>query len=384
VTAQFIAESADGAFVRQPNRFTDRITRDSTRWPVEPGRYRLIWSRACPWAHRAVIVRGLLGLQNAISVGTLDPVRDERGWRFAEPDPVLGITYLAEAYRATDPGYTGRVTVPALVDTRSGRVVTNDFPQITLDLSTEWVDFHRPDAPDLYPVDLRPDLDALMRDIYTDVNNGVYRAGFATSQAAYEAAYDALFARLDALEERLSDDRRYLMGDRLTEACFQSSCPGGSDPFIRWTYDAVGNRLTEARPSGTTSYTYNAADELTGAGSTSYTYDSNGNAPDQAAAMKRLAALQMGDPRGYIEDASFVKVREVSVAYNLPKRLASQLGPLKSFQVQLSGRNLLTLSGYTGLDPEVSNFGNQPIGRNYDVTPYPPSRTYWLSVTAGI
>ena len=117
---------------------------------------------------------------------------------------------------------------------------------------------------------------------------------------------------------------------------------------------------------------------------TTLAYDSNGNAPDQAAAMKRLAALQMGDPRGYIEDASFVKVREVSVAYNLPKRLASQLGPLKSFQVQLSGRNLLTLSGYTGLDPEVSNFGNQPIGRNYDVTPYPPSRTYWLSVTAGI
>ena len=218
MTAQFIAESADGAFVRQPNRFTDRITRDSTRWPVEPGRYRLIWSRACPWAHRAVIVRGLLGLQNAISVGTLDPVRDERGWRFAEPDPVLGITYLAEAYRATDPGYTGRVTVPALVDTRSGRVVTNDFPQITLDLSTEWVDFHRPDAPDLYPVDLRPELDALMAGIYTDLNNGVYRAGFATGQESYEAAYDAVFARLDALEERLSDDRRYLMGDRLTEA----------------------------------------------------------------------------------------------------------------------------------------------------------------------
>ncbi len=229
MSAQFVAESTGGAFVRQANRFTDRITRDSTvppgggpdehgRWPVEAGRYRLVWSRACPWAHRAVIVRGLLGLQDAISLGTVDPIRDERGWRFAEPDPVLGITFLAEAYRATDPAYPGRVTVPVLVDTHSGRVVTNDFPRITLDLSTEWVDLHRPGAPDLYPADLRPELDALMREIYTDLNNGVYRAGFATAQAAYEAAYGAVFARLDALEGRLSDGRRYLTGDRLTEA----------------------------------------------------------------------------------------------------------------------------------------------------------------------
>jgi putative glutathione S-transferase len=231
--AQFSAETRAGTFVRQPNRFTGRVTRDSTsprgggpdeqgRWPVEPGRYRLIWSRACPWAHRAVIVRGLLGLDDAISLGTVDPVRDERGWRFTlDPDgrdPVLGVAFLADAYRATDPAYTGRVTVPTIVDTISGQVVTNDYPQITLDFSTEWVDLHRPGAPNLYPADLRPELDPLMRDIYTDVNNGVYRAGFATGQHAYEAAYDALFARLDVLEERLSDGRRYLMGDRLTEA----------------------------------------------------------------------------------------------------------------------------------------------------------------------
>ena len=113
-------------------------------------------------------------------------------------------------------------------------------------------------------------------------------------------------------------------------------------------------------------------------------YDSNGNAPDQAAAMQRLATLKTGDPRPYIEDGSFVKIREISVAYTLPKRLISQLGPLKNLQLQLSGRNLLTFTGYDGLDPEVSNFGNQPIGRNFDVTPYPPSRTYWFSVTAGI
>ena len=117
---------------------------------------------------------------------------------------------------------------------------------------------------------------------------------------------------------------------------------------------------------------------------TTQAYDSNGNAPDQAAAAKRLAAQKMNDPRPYIEDGSFVKVREISVAYNLPKRLATQLGPLRSLQFSVSGRNLLTFTGYTGLDPEVSNFGNQPIGRNIDVTPYPPSRTFWFSVTAGI
>ena len=230
---QFATEQRAGQFVRQANRFTDRITRDSDaapgegpdergRWPVEPGRYRLVWSRACPWAHRAVIVRALLGLTGAISLATVDPIRDERGWRFTlDPDgrdPVLGIALLSEAYRAADPFYDSRVTVPAIVDTRSGRVVTNDFPQLTLDLSTEWADLHAPGAPDLYPEGDRPALDALMGDVYTDVNNGVYRAGFATDQESYEDAYDRLFARLDALEERLADGRRYLMGDRLTEA----------------------------------------------------------------------------------------------------------------------------------------------------------------------
>ena len=171
--AQFSAEtSGGGAFVRQPNRFTGRVTADSTsppgggpdeqgRWPLEAGRYRLIWCRACPWAHRARIVRGLLGLDEAISLGTVDPIRDERGWRFTlDPDgfdPALGIGFLSEAYLATDPDYTGRVTVPALVDTLTGRVVTNDYPQLTLDLSTEWRRLHAPDAPDLYPVALRPE-----------------------------------------------------------------------------------------------------------------------------------------------------------------------------------------------------------------------------------
>ena len=123
-----------------------------------------------------------------------------------------------EAYRAADPSFADRVTVPAIVDTLSGRVVTNDYPQITLDLSTEWVAHHRAGAPDLYPMAQRCEIDAVMLEIYTDLNNGVYLAGFAASQEAYEAGYDAVFRRLDALEDRLSDGRRFLLGDCLSEA----------------------------------------------------------------------------------------------------------------------------------------------------------------------
>ncbi|MEV7226457.1 glutathione S-transferase C-terminal domain-containing protein [Polymorphospora sp. 2-325] len=231
--AQFTRETGSGGeFVRQPNRFTDRITADSQsppgggpdsrgRWPVEPGRYRLVWCRACPWAHRARIVLGLLGLDEVISVGTVDPIRDEAGWRFTLDeggrDPVLGVEFLAEVYRATDPDYAGRVTVPALVDTVTGRVVTNDYPQITLDFGTQWRAYQRPGAPDLYPEALRPELDALMAEIFRDVNNGVYRCGFAVTQQAYDEAFTNLFARLDLLSQRLTG-QRYLMGDTITEA----------------------------------------------------------------------------------------------------------------------------------------------------------------------
>jgi putative glutathione S-transferase len=232
--AQFAAEAGRrGEFVRQPNRFTGRITLDSAsgpgegpdsrgRWPVEPGRYRLVVSLACPWAHRSVIVRRLLGLEEAISLAVVDPVRDERGWRFwlddGHRDPVLGLEFLAEAYHRTDPEYAGRVTVPAIVDTRTGLVVTNDYPQITLDLSTQWGAFHRAGAPELLPAGpaARAEHDALVDEIYRDVNNGVYRAGFATDQGAYEEAYDRLFARLDVLSERL-EGRRYLMGPAISE-----------------------------------------------------------------------------------------------------------------------------------------------------------------------
>ncbi len=222
-TAQFSRETGrSGEFKRQGNRFTDRITADgSSGWPVEPGRYRLVWSRACPWAHRSRIVLRLLGLEDVISLATVDPIRDERGWRFTLDeggrDPVLGIELLSEAYLRTDPTYEGRVTVPALIDVPSGRVVSNDYSRITLDLSTEWTEHHAPDAPQLYPEHLRAEIDAVNADVYRDINNGVYRCGFAGSQDAYEEAHDGLFARLDELEQRLSG-QRYLVGDQLTEA----------------------------------------------------------------------------------------------------------------------------------------------------------------------
>lgn len=211
-----------GAFVRDVNYITTRITADGADgYPVEPGRYRLIAARACPWANRTLIVRRLLGLEEALSVGFPGPLHDERSWRFhldpGDRDPVLGIEWLRDAYEKRFPGYPRGITVPAIVDVPTGEVVTNDYAQMTLDLSTEWTAHHRPGAPELYPEHLRDEMDELMDDIYRDVNNGVYRAGFAQDQGSYQEAYSALFTRLDRLSERL-ERRRYLMGDTITEA----------------------------------------------------------------------------------------------------------------------------------------------------------------------
>jgi putative glutathione S-transferase len=179
-------------------------------------------SLACPWAHRAIIVRRLLGLEEVVSMSVVDPVRDERGWAFRDgpghgPDPVCGFAFLSEAYLRTDPSYTGRYTVPCLWDRERGRLVTNNYPDITVDFETAFAAFHAPGAPDLYPAALRAEVDAVNEAVYADVNNGVYRAGFATTQAAYDEAVRALFARLDWLEARLAG-RRYLVGGQLTEA----------------------------------------------------------------------------------------------------------------------------------------------------------------------
>ncbi|TQS40177.1 glutathione S-transferase family protein [Cryptosporangium phraense] len=209
----------DGEFERAPSHFTDRI--GTGDWPLEAGRYRLVVSRACPWASRAVIVRRLLGLESALSMAVADPIQDSRSWRFTldpgDRDPVLGIRYLGEAYAARDASYSGGISVPAIVDVPSGRLVTNDYPEITLNLELEWAPLHRPGAPSLYPEALRDEIDAVNEDVFRDVNNGVYMAGFATRQRAYSRVVARLFARLDALESRLSS-QRYLVGDTITEA----------------------------------------------------------------------------------------------------------------------------------------------------------------------
>lgn len=209
-------------FTRDTNYISTRITADGRDgYPVEPGRYRLIVARACPWANRAIIVRRLLGLEDVLSIGFCGPTHDQRSWTFdLDPggvDPVLKIPRLQDAYFKRDPDYPKGITVPAIVDVPTGAVVTNDFAQMTLDLSTEWTAYHRDGAPQLYPEHLRDEIDSVAKRVYTEVNNGVYRCGFAGSQEAYDAAYDRLFTALDWLSERLSG-QRYLVGDTITEA----------------------------------------------------------------------------------------------------------------------------------------------------------------------
>ncbi|MFF4791643.1 glutathione S-transferase family protein [Streptomyces sp. NPDC001276] len=210
------------AFKRSRSHFADRITADGRDgWPVEAGRYRLVVSRACPWASRSLVSRRLLGLEDAVSLAVVDPIQDDRSWRFTLDtdgrDPVLGIRFLSEAYDRRETGYPGGVSVPAVVDVPSGELVTNDFQQITLDLATEWSALHRPGAPDLYPRTRRDEIDTVMAEVYEDVNNGVYRAGFATDQEGYEAACAGVFRRLELLASRLAG-QRYLVGDTITEA----------------------------------------------------------------------------------------------------------------------------------------------------------------------
>lgn len=214
-------------FKRDTAYISDRIVKDGRKiegiqtWPVEAGRYRLVVSYACPWANRAIISRRLLGLENVISMGVAGPTHDQRSWTFdldpGQVDPVLGYERLQQAYFARFPDYPKGITVPAIVEEETKMVVTNDFPFITLDFATEWTEFHRPGAPDLYPEALRDEMDEVMRHIYTEINNGVYRCGFAGSQESYDAAYDRLFAALDQVSQRL-ETRRYLMGDSITEA----------------------------------------------------------------------------------------------------------------------------------------------------------------------
>jgi putative glutathione S-transferase len=214
--------SPTGAFTRDQNYITTRITADGRDgFPVQPGRYRLVVSLACPWAHRTIIVRRLLGLENVLSMAVAGPTHDARSWTFdLDPgghDPVLGIERLQQAYFARFPGYGRGITVPAIVDIPTGQVVTNDYAQMTLDLSTQWRAQHRSGAPELYPEDRRAEIGEVDRVVFADVNNGVYRCGFASTQEAYESAYQRLLDRLDWLSARL-ESQRYLVGDTITEA----------------------------------------------------------------------------------------------------------------------------------------------------------------------
>jgi putative glutathione S-transferase len=209
-------------FSRPAYPFQGRVTADgSSGYPAEAGRYHLYISWACPWAQRTAIVRKLLGLEDVISLSVVDPVRDSRGWAFREGDghgldPVNGFSFLREAYDATEPGYDGHISVPVFWDKQAGAIVSNNFPDITIDMDTQFGRWADPQVR-LYPAELRPEIDEINQVVYTAVNNGVYRCGFATTQQAYHEAVTDLFGVLDRLEGRLAS-RRYLTGPTLTEA----------------------------------------------------------------------------------------------------------------------------------------------------------------------
>ena len=228
-SAQFPEENAeDGAFERQEDAFRDWVRADgSTPYPPVSGRYHLYVSLACPWAHRTLIVRHLKRLESVIGVTVVDPVRDERGWAFRDGpgfshDPVNGFKFLSEAYLASDQKFRGRWTVPVLWDKQTKRIVNNSEDDLCRMFNSEFP-AGVPGTPDLFPADLAGPQAALSEQIYERINNGVYRAGFATTQAAYEAGARDVFAMLDQLDSRLAD-RRYLFGDRMVETDWRMFC----------------------------------------------------------------------------------------------------------------------------------------------------------------
>jgi len=220
--AQFPKEqTGEGEFKRQADAFRGWVTEDgSSGYPAAKNRYHLYVSWACPWAHRTIIVRKLKKLEDVIGMTAVDPIRDNRGWAFRDglghsPDPINQFKFLSEAYKATVPNYQGRVTVPVLWDKETKRVVSNSDDDIMRMLNHAFNRFTDSKL-DFYPEDLRPEIDRLNDFIYENVNDGVYQAGFATSQKVYEDAVRRLFGALDTLETRLAN-QRYLLGSRLVE-----------------------------------------------------------------------------------------------------------------------------------------------------------------------
>ena len=229
-----VSRTKDGHFVRPATRFRNWVTPDGSPGPTgedgfeaEPGRYHLYVSLACPWAHRTVIFRKLKGLENAIGLSVVSPEMGREGWTF---DKATGSTgdaaneksKLSEIYVLADPRYTGRVSVPVLWDTKLKTIVNNESSEIIRMLNSAF-DAHTNVHTDFYPEELRAEIDRLNDRIYANVNNGVYRAGFATTQEAYEEAFRNLFATLDDLDEILTD-HRYLVGNTLTEADWRLFC----------------------------------------------------------------------------------------------------------------------------------------------------------------
>ena len=212
-----------GEFKRDETTFRDWIRDDeAARFQPEPDRYHLYISRACPWAHRVALVRSLMGLEDAISMDIVDPHRIDQGWEFAPEKPdctedsIFGADYLRTVYAEADPAYTGRVTVPVLWDRKRETIVNNESAELMRMLPEAFGRYATRDV-DLYPESLRPEIDDVVTEIYQPINNGVYRAGFADTQAAYEAAIEDLFGALDRWDQHLAD-RRFLVGDQPTVA----------------------------------------------------------------------------------------------------------------------------------------------------------------------
>jgi len=229
MSAQFPEEQSEtGEFARQEDAFRDWVSADgSTGFSAVGGRYHLYVSLACPWASRTVIVRELMGLQQAISMSVIDPIRDGRGWAFRHGpgytiDPVNGFEFLSEAYVQSDPSFKGRVTVPVLWDKDLNRIVNNSEDDICRMLSEQFGALTSSEV-DLFPAEIADEQAALSEMIYEKVNNGVYKAGFATTQESYNKAFEELFVALDVLENRLGANR-FLFGDRIVESDWRLFC----------------------------------------------------------------------------------------------------------------------------------------------------------------
>ncbi len=212
-----LAASLSGEYVRPSSTFRDWIRAgDGPGFPALPGRYHLYVARACPWCHRTMIARVAKRLENIISISYVEPFVFDHGWTFSQPDPLTGVRYIHELYTQADPLYTGRATVPVLWDKETHTIVNNESSDIIRMLNKEFDELTN-ELTDFYPEAYASEIDEINERVYETVNNGVYRAGFATSQSAYETAVQLLFESLDWLEDRLQQ-RRYLVGDLLTEA----------------------------------------------------------------------------------------------------------------------------------------------------------------------